>query len=171
MLKPIVAGIAVAILFADMARAQPVANESLSFDEFGDVETYRGKTHFPQFDGRDKAYRNFRTRIREGMKGGPNFAGSYTVIEIGCGASCRVFYIADNKTGRVFDFPFGGEFYSGLQLSFKITSRLIVAQWANYSSDSCMRKLFQWTGSAAMDESDYQISPLGPYCFAEIRAQ
>lgn len=46
----------------------------------------------------------FRTAIREGARHGPNFAGHYTLIPIGCGAGTVCVAIADAQTGRVY-FP------------------------------------------------------------------
>jgi len=48
--------------------------------------------------------RLFRTVLREGAKQPPNFAGHYTIIEIGCGAGTRCPAILDAETGKVF-FP------------------------------------------------------------------
>lgn len=48
--------------------------------------------------------RLYRTRLREGAQEEPNFAGHYTIIEIGCGAGARCPAIMDAQTGKVF-FP------------------------------------------------------------------
>ena len=48
--------------------------------------------------------RSYRTRLREGAKEGPNFAGHYTVVYWGCGSDCRIFAVVDAKTGKVY-FP------------------------------------------------------------------
>jgi len=50
--------------------------------------------------------RRFRAVVRDGAKHGPNFAGRYTVIAWGCGASCHRLAIADAVSGKVFDAPF-----------------------------------------------------------------
>ena len=70
---------------------------------------YRGPIVLPDFKGRDKAFANYRTRISEEMKTGPNFAGHYALVIIGCGTACRFAYVADVSTGQVYDFPYGGE--------------------------------------------------------------
>ena len=46
----------------------------------------------------------FRTRLREDSRGGPNFAGHYTVVIWGCGTGCAQMGVVDAKTGRVY-FP------------------------------------------------------------------
>jgi hypothetical protein len=38
---------------------------------------FSGKTVMPDFKGRDREFNSFRTRIRDGMRQGPNFAGQY----------------------------------------------------------------------------------------------
>src|SRR5947207_11340321 len=43
--------------------------------EFPPSEIYRAPPRMPSFDGRDKEFRMFRTRIQNGIKEGPNFAG------------------------------------------------------------------------------------------------
>lgn len=45
--------------------------------------------------------RQFRTVLREGAAAGPNFAGHFTVVAWGCGASCTEAAILDGWTGRV----------------------------------------------------------------------
>ena len=64
----------------------------------------------------------FRTRLIEGAKKGPNFAGHYTVVTWGCGTNCAVVAIVDAKTGIVHFAPFilnvGGK--------FKIDSNLFI---------------------------------------------
>jgi hypothetical protein len=39
--------------------------------------------------------------LREGLSEGPNFAGHYTVVGIGCGSSCITFAVINTKTGNV----------------------------------------------------------------------
>ncbi|WP_262568854.1 hypothetical protein [Agrobacterium tumefaciens] len=50
---------------------------------------FSGKTVMPDFRGRDREFNSFRTRIRDGMRQGPNFAGRYTLIQIGCGTGAH----------------------------------------------------------------------------------
>jgi len=46
----------------------------------------------------------YRTMIKEGARLGPNFAGHYTIIPIGCGAATTCVAVADAKNGNVY-FP------------------------------------------------------------------
>jgi hypothetical protein len=49
---------------------------------------YSAKVILPDFKGRDREFNRFRTRIRNGMKEGPNFASHYSLVQIGCGTGC-----------------------------------------------------------------------------------
>lgn len=49
--------------------------------------------------------RNYRTRLSEGAKEEPNFAGHYTLVSWGIGTDCRMLAVADAKTGRVYFLP------------------------------------------------------------------
>jgi ankyrin repeat protein len=69
---------------------------------------------------------NFRTRLREGARKGPNFADHFTVVSWGCGSNCESNMIVDALTGRVYD-GFGDE--RGAE--FKMNSRLVIADPAS----------------------------------------
>lgn len=97
-----------------------------------------GSARSPDFNGRDKNYRTFRTRIRNGVAEGVNFAGHYSFIEIGCGTSCRFAFIVDLRTGQVFDFPYGGEEYYQMKLLYSPDSRLIRVRWkGDWDREEC----------------------------------
>ena len=100
----------------------------------------------PDFNGRDAHARSFRTRIREGLKTGPNIAGHYALIEIGCGTSCRFAYLADERTGQVFDFPYGGEEYYEMNLLYNLDSTLVKATWADLNTEECVQQDLAWNG-------------------------
>lgn len=65
-------------------------------------EIYAG-TPSPVVIDTDPRTKQFRTRLTEGAKHGPNFAGIYTVIEWGCGTNCQQVVIVNALTGRVSD--------------------------------------------------------------------
>lgn len=111
-------------------------------------EVYRGKLQLPDFRKRDRAFNSFRTRIRDGMKSGPNFAGRYSVIQFGCGTGCSMVIVGDNKTGRPKDFPLGGEANMYLTLRFNVNSRLMTAQWADFNADRCYVEFLDFDGNA-----------------------
>lgn len=64
---------------------------------------------------------SFRTRLRKGLKLGPNFADKYVVVTHGCGTSCQVNWILNAETGKVLD-----RFSSTYGASYRRDSRLIV---------------------------------------------
>lgn len=112
--------------------------------------TYSGPNNFPDFVGRDREFSNFRTRITDGMSGGPSFAGEYSVIQFGCGTGCSFAYVGNNRTGQVFNVPVGGEDNMYLSLKYQLDSRLLVAQWADYDASKCYVQFFgfddgEWT--------------------------
>ncbi|PDT79782.1 hypothetical protein [Sinorhizobium sp. BJ1] len=104
----------------------------------------KGKTVLPDFKKRDRDFNSFRTRIREGMKQGPNFAGHYSVIQFGCGTGCSGVVVADNQTGRPDRFPRGGEENMYLDLQFQVDSRLLAAQWLEYGTNRCVIEFFDY---------------------------
>ena len=78
----------------------PAQTAAPAFDQFPITETFNGKPAAPVLkEAEDRA---FRTRIREGAAGGPNFAGHYTIVEWGCGAGCVSIATVDAKTGTVY---------------------------------------------------------------------
>jgi hypothetical protein len=118
---------------------------------------FTGKTVLPDFKGRDRDFNNFRTRIREGMREGPNFAGRYTLIQIGCGTGCSFVIVANNQTGRPGSFPRGGEDNLYLNLEYSRDSRLVATQWLNYDVNKCFVEFFDFDGNTWKSISKTEI--------------
>ncbi|AFL53328.1 hypothetical protein ABIE78_000779 [Sinorhizobium fredii] len=137
-------------------------------DQFPITDIFTGKTKLPDFKGRDKAFNNFRTRIRNGMQEGPNFAGEYSVIQIGCGAGCSFVIVGNNRTGQPLDFPRGGEDNMYLTLKYQLTSKLMIAQWADYDQSTCFIEHFQFDGSNWTALAKRDVGPVEA-CYNEIR--
>lgn len=91
----------------------------------------------PDFDGRDSWARTFRTRIRNGLADGPNFAGHYSVIIFGCGASCQGYFITNTKTGEVIGPPFGGDSTPDVMINFERNSRVLYAYHVGRTFAEC----------------------------------
>jgi hypothetical protein len=142
------AAILLLVLFTPMSVLAQKPSSTPSFNQFAVTDIYHGPIALPQFGGRDKKYSEFGTRIKTAMQAGPNFSGAYTVIQIGCGTDCKLIYIASNKTGEVFTFPRGGDNYE-LEVTYKASSRLIVAQWVQFEQGKCMLEFFEWTSGKA----------------------
>lgn len=100
----------------------------------------------PDFEGRDKSARMFRTRIRNGLAEGANFNGHYSFITFGCGTSCVLSYIADTRTGKVFEPPFGGESTPELAIEFKFDSNLIQVIHMSDTSEKCQVRAWSFDG-------------------------
>lgn len=112
----------------------------------------------PDFDGRDKAFKDYRTRIRAAVEKGSNFAGHMSLLQIGCGTGCTFVLTIDLNTGTVYgDFPFGGEENAGLRLDFERTGNMVVAFYPSRDAKRCLSTTLTWDGKAfnkVADEAD-----------------
>lgn len=142
----------------------------MSFSAFPPDSYNSGTVTLPNFQGRDAWSRNFRTRIRKGINAGANFAGHYTVVEIGCGTSCRFAFVADVSTGEVFRLPYGGEEQYELGLVYSSDSRRLRATWKmdawgqnSGSKDTCASQDLLWNGTAfkIVREETFKIKQFG----------
>ncbi|QIE47760.1 hypothetical protein G5B38_19250 (plasmid) [Pseudohalocynthiibacter aestuariivivens] len=114
------------------------ADSPARFGDYPATEMLNGAARNPDFSGRDKSHRSMRTRIREGVAAGMNFGGHYTLIEIGCGGSCRFAKVVDLRTGEVGNFPYGGEEQYQMMISYRPASRLVKARWkGDWDSPDC----------------------------------
>ncbi len=147
----------------------------VSFDSYPPSQVISGSITLPDFQGRDRWARMFRTRISDAVSAGPNFAGHFTVVEIGCGMSCRLAYVVDAASGQVFRFPYGGEEQSELGLIYASDSRLLRATWkAPYWEDvdkffdKCISQDLLWSGKdfEILHEERFEIAS-GGYCSIE----
>ena len=64
----------------------------------------------------------FRTRLKEGSEGPPDFAGHLNIVNWGCGTFCQIYMAVDRRTGKILR-GFGAEF----GIEYHIDSRLMVA--------------------------------------------
>ena len=128
---------------AQMSRPQGTSisqkENSPRFDDFPVVEEFHGKPARVDLSSHPKA-RTFRTRLRDGARKGPNFAGHYALVGWGCGNECGGSLIVDLRTGKVYgladpssEWPSGPavpvkrevlEFSRGV--NFGLTSELII---------------------------------------------
>lgn len=84
--------------------------------------------------------RTFKTRLREALKGAPNFAGHFIVTSWGCGTGCQVGAIIDARTGKVFWFPFPigqtSDVDEGFRpVEFRLDSKLIIFSGVRVDKD------------------------------------
>ena len=129
----------------DAARAARAKSVSPRFADYPVREVYRGRIAPVILD--TKRARMFRSRLREDSRGGPNFAGHYTVVFWGCGTGCAQVAVVDARTGRVYwppldytdipDMPEEGEDKASAAArhrNFRPDSRLLVLTRNHYDS-------------------------------------
>jgi ankyrin repeat protein len=91
------------------------------FEDFPVSRIYRGAPAPVDLHSNPEAP-SYRTRLTQGARKGPNFAGHYTVVGWGCGSNCESAMLVDALTGRVYD-GFGDE--RGAE--FRVNSNLVIA--------------------------------------------
>ena len=118
------------------------------FDSHPVGNVYHGPPAMPDFQSRDREFKDIRTRLRNGIKEGTNFAGRYKVIQIGCGSGCTFVVVADVSTGQVYSVPSGGETDQMLRLEYRVSSNLIRTWWVPNldKTDKCLHEDFLFTG-------------------------
>jgi hypothetical protein len=99
------------------------------FEDFPVSRKYKGVSAAVDLRSNPRAW-SYRTRLRQGTRKGPNFAGHYTVVSWECGSNCESNTIVDALTGRVYD-GIGDE----RGADFRLNSNLVIADPA-FSSDS-----------------------------------
>ncbi len=130
-------------------QAQPRhASAPLRFEQFP-AAPYKGPRHAPDYSGKARHYRAFRTMFREGFAKGPLFAGHYAALGAGCGTNCSFWNIGDLTNGHIYDFPLGGEDNPNLQLDFRADSRLVKAYWDTSTGPDakCESEDLVWNGT------------------------
>jgi hypothetical protein len=104
--------------------------------------------------------RRFRSVLRGGAAAGPNFAGHFTIVVWGCGASCTSAVIVDARTGRVIVPPLlqaisavhvadvaGPDGFNSLR--FRLDSRLLVVLGApGEDEERDGATMLEWNGTA-----------------------
>jgi ankyrin repeat protein len=94
------------------------------FEDFGVIHVFKDAPARIDLSSNPTA-REYRTRLGEGAKKRPNFAGHYTVIDWGCGSNCQSIAIVDALTGKVY-------VATGTErgADFKLNSSLMIADLA-----------------------------------------
>lgn len=100
------------------------------FSEYKVNHVYDGPFRKPDFKGRDRAYRHYRTYISEAAEEGPNFAGKYAIATMGCGTGCFLAYIVNTQTGQVIsELPIDGNTNNSADLAYHLNSRIILTSY------------------------------------------
>jgi hypothetical protein len=85
------------------ARARVSGQAKIGLPVFGDYpsrEAFTGRVARVRLDSALYG-RNYRTRLRDGARKGPNFVGAFTVVLWGCGSSCQVAVVVNANTGAL----------------------------------------------------------------------
>ena len=81
---------------------------AINFEDYAVKDVFTRKPKSPVFTSTAAAsLMDDAPAINEAARKGPNFAGHYTIIELGCGAGCVRFFIADAANGVTFPTPVG----------------------------------------------------------------
>lgn len=108
------------------AKTSPLKKEAFSpsnlprFEFYPVTEIYTGKIADVKLNSYPEAQR-FRTHLRQGSKAGPNFAGHYTILSIGCGSNCQNQWIVDAKSGKVL-----ARFLTSYDAAYRVDSNLLI---------------------------------------------
>jgi hypothetical protein len=92
------------------------------FEDYPTLSTFRGLSAPARIDS-TKYGRMFRTRLREGARRGPNFAGAFTVVMWGCGSNCQYVAVVDARTGQLSQ----QTLLTANGVEYRIGSRLLIA--------------------------------------------
>jgi hypothetical protein len=131
---------------------QTAFSAKFEYEQFQEKEIFKGKPVEPNL-ATHKDARMYRTVLKQQSKKGPNFAGHYTIVRIGCGTSCAKIAVVDAKTGHVY-FPenlhhvfWAGWWHDPYGPEFKLTSRLLTVYGKANSEDAPYGiSSFEWTG-------------------------
>jgi len=125
---------------------------NIDFDQYQEKNIYTGKPAKPDLKTHKEA-RRYRTAIREQAKEGPNFAGRFKIVEIGCGTSCVRIAVVNEETGEVYLprtpnlISWGGWWHELYGPEYKINSRLLVVYGQVNSSEVPYGvSYFEWQG-------------------------
>lgn len=141
-----------ALIFV-LAAAQAGAEISPTFEQYPVTVTGVQKPAQPNLKSHPEATK-YRSALRKAAGGGPNFAGAYTLVRIGCGSGCSYLALIDARDGKVF-FPKAlstvheaGWWKHPAGPVFNLSSRLLVVYGqANSEEAEYGISYFEWTGS------------------------
>jgi hypothetical protein len=136
------------VIFSEKPDSSKCPN--LLFENYPVPDIYGGKIANVNFNSYPAA-REYRTRIKEAIDKGVNFAGHFTIANWGCGTSCIQFAIIDDISGRIL--VFDTDYHCGLD--FKKNSRLLIKR------DNC-----EWADSVSFNETycDFKNNQLLTIC-------
>ena len=126
------------------------------FEDYPSTEVFTGGPA-PVVVGSARYGRMFRTRIRDGARKGPNFAGRFTVVVWGCGSSCQIIAVVDAKTGGLSEQTLRTT--NGVE--YRRESRLLIADPV-HAGDSPLDTCAACGFPAAYEWTGVRFEPIGP---------
>jgi len=125
------------VAFSDWARSR----HAPTFADFPATDTGRIKPAPVRLT--THAARTYRTVLREKAREGPNFAGHYTILDLGCPGTCSRLAIINARTGQVYVdttmYPF--------QPMHRRDSRLLVLDYTLVDPAHPFIEYIEWTGT------------------------
>ena len=110
------------------------------FEDFHAEDVFKGPAAAVVTKG-SKLANTYRTRLRDGAAKGPNFAGHFTLVSWGCGASCQDWAVVDAKTGQVSEWMIrtsvGAEFRADSRLILVDTPKLAAEAYSGKAPADC----------------------------------
>jgi len=121
-------------------------NQRYKFEDFP-IDIFEGELSKPDFST-DIDAKRFVTRITEGSKSRPNFAGKLNFINWGCGTNCQSGVILNSETGEIFD-----GIVTSWDFKSKPNSKLLIAEYGFFEDKEnewlpfcsyCISKYYVW---------------------------
>lgn len=152
------------------AALQEAVGELPRFEQYRVDNSYEGPPAAFNF-ANSKLARAYRTRLGEGAKKGPNFAGHFTLVSWGCGSSCQEWASIDARTGRAFDWVVrstaGAEFYPNSRLLIADSPRLVREMFGGPPPVTCAvcgtAEAYEWVGTEWRPISGADMSRIRRY--------
>jgi hypothetical protein len=114
------------------------------FEDYPAIKMLAGKPAQVDFTSRPEAVR-FQTRLIDGAKNGPNFAGEMTVVYWGCGTNCGIANFVSARDGKIFN-----SIQTCGEVDFRLNSRLLIINPPDEHDqpvpllEGCEPKYFLW---------------------------
>jgi len=111
------------------------------FSDYPVLSFFNGAAQVPQFNGRDRKYRDYRTRITDSVNKirKANFAGTNTLVEVWQTGGV-VLFVIDTKSGRILWSD--ALLPNTREIAFHVNSGLVLSQWNN--SEQCYFEAYEW---------------------------
>lgn len=117
-----------------------------TFEAFGTSDTLSGTPAMPDFAG-DSIPPRLHELIGDAAQGGPNFAGTFSIVTWGCGSQCQSHVVIDRRTGRMISDTLLD--FSCHEPEFRLNSTLVIVAPDTATFGPCSdgpTRYFRWIG-------------------------